>query len=585
MKKKLLFSAILLAIATLLPTQTKAYDFSAVAPSGHTLYYNIVNGNVQLTSENSSYPYYTTYPTGSLTIPSSVTHNDTTYSVTSIGYLAFTGCIDLTSLSIPPSITSIDSRAFTDCSGFTSIIVESGNSVYDSRNNCNALIETATNTIIRGCQNTVIPNSITSIGDYAFNGCTGLTDPLTIPNSVTSIGESAFFGCTSLTSVTIPTSVTSIESYAFYRCTGITSITIPNSVTTIGGCAFGECSSLTSVTIPNSVTSIGGNVLANCSGLLSIIVESGNSVYDSRNNCNALIETATNTIIRGCQNTVIPNSITSIGYGAFNGCIGLTSITIPNSVTYIGHFAFQFCKNLTSITIPNSITNLNQGTFSGCSGLISVTIPNSVVTIGYNVFQNCSSITSLTIPNSVTYIGKAAFRDCDNLTSITIPNSVTTIIEEAFWSCDALTSLTIGNSVSSIGDNAFTYCENLTEIRSLNPEPPSAERAFAGINPDIYVYVPCERRTYYQEANGWSRFTNIIEDCESIGDITADQIKLYSRDSEIVIEGADNSDAIIYDIMGRIVHKGRVEGPIHVNNTGVYMVKIANQKPHKVVVR
>ena len=153
-----------------------------------------------------------------------------------------------------------------------------------------------------------------------------------------------------MTSITIPSSVTSIGNRAFEGCSSLTSITIPNSVTSIGDHAFNGCSSLTSITIPNSVTSIGEGAFRGCSGLKSMVVESGNMVYDSRENCNAIIETATNTLIAGCQNTIIPNSVTSIGEWAFLKCTSLTSITIPNSVTSIGEAAFCWCSSLKAVT-------------------------------------------------------------------------------------------------------------------------------------------------------------------------------------------------------------------------------------------
>ena len=179
-----------------------------------------------------------------------------------------------------------------------------------------------------------IPNSVTEIGESAFSGCRGLNS-INIPNSVKTISEGTFLGCSGLTAVTIPNSVEVIAGSAFEKCSGLVSVTIPNSVTSIKFAAFAECSSLTSITIPNSITSIEAGAFLGCGGLTSITVEEGNPNYDSRNNCNAIIETNTNVLITGCNNTVIPNNVTRIEENAFNGCTGLTSITIPNSVTIL----------------------------------------------------------------------------------------------------------------------------------------------------------------------------------------------------------------------------------------------------------
>ena len=260
-----------------------------------------------------------------------------------IAVCAFMECTGLTSIVIPNSVTEVGVLAFYDCPVLTSIVVESGNPRYDSRNNCNAIIETASNTLIAGCKNTIIPNSVTEIGYGAFECCTGLTS-IDIPNSVTKIGE-----------------------YAFEFCSGLTGIVIPNSVTEIGDEAFDFCP-----------------------GLTSIVVESGNPRYDSRNNCNAIIETASNTLIAGCKNTIIPNSVTAIGDYAFEGCTGLTSIDIPNSITSIGDNAFQDCHGLTSIVIPNSVTEINDFAFYECTGLTDVycyIADLSSVSTGYNRFE------------------------------------------------------------------------------------------------------------------------------------------------------------------------------------------------------
>lgn len=327
-------------------------------------------------------------------------------------------------------------------------------------------------------------------------------------------------------------SVTTIGDYAFQGCTGLTNITIPNSVTSIGTFAFAGCRNLTSITIPNNTSSIGKKAFNNCIGLTSIIVESGNSIYDSRNNCNAIIETATNTLITGCQSTTIPNGVTNIGDNAFAGCTGLTSIAIPNgvtsigddafcrcsnltnlsignNVTSIGEYAFYSCSSLTAITIPNSVTNIGDNAFSGCTGLTAITIPNGVTSIGDGAFFNCSGLTSVTIGNSVTSIGAKAFYKCTGLTSVTIGYSVTSIGANAFYKCTGLTSVTIGNSVTSIGDVAFSSCSNLTTITMQAEIPPSLGSAvFYGTNIS-YIYVPCGSLNAYQSS--WSDYASLIK--------------------------------------------------------------------------
>ena len=247
--------------------------------------------------------------------------------------------------------------------------------------------------------------SVVSIGQRAFQKCVDLTS-VTIPNSVTVIGYWAFYYCSSLTTMTIPNSVTAIGDEAFYNCRSLTSVTIPNSVISIGENAFAGCENLTSLTIPSSVTYIGGAVFLWCSGLESITVDSENPVYDSRNNCNAIIETSSNTLIVGCKNTMIPKSVTSIGQFAFWGCTGLTSVTIPDKATSIGNGAFGGCTGLTGMTIPNGITSIGYRAFEGCSGLTSVIIPNSVTAMGNNAFYDCQSLTDvfsyITNPSAIT---------------------------------------------------------------------------------------------------------------------------------------------------------------------------------------
>ena len=565
MMKRLLKTTLML-LAMLLPANALAYDFEVDG-----IFYNIINDNeVEVTHRGTSSNTYS----GAVTIPPSVTYNGTTYSVTTIGENAFYECTGLTSVNIPNSVTTIRFFAFwnctgltsiyipnsvTDfseysfylCAGLTSIIVDSDNPKYDSRDNCNAIIETESNTLVFGCKNTIIPNSVTSIGDDAFEQCRGLTSitipnsvtsigfgafccsgltSVTIPKSVTSIGRHAFASCSDLTRASIPSRVTSIGDAAFYNCNGLndvysfiedpsqitmgtnvfarndgeyptrtlyvntwrymddsrwsqyfdnfqiprfevdgiyykmtdvdevcitsggnytgeviipetvtydgitypvtaigemafycchelSSVTIPNSITTIGREAF-EASGLTSIVIPSSVTFIDEYAFIECDALQSMVVDMDNPVYDSRENCNAIIETASNILISGCHNAVIPNTVIAIGDYAFEYCTGLTRISIPNSVVTIGNGAFYDCTGLTSVEFGNSVTIIDEEAFEGCSSLTSVVIPNSVTFIGFEAFAYCSSLTSATISKSLTTIEDRIFYYCSNLTDV-----------------------------------------------------------------------------------------------------------------------------------------------------------------------
>ena len=266
-------------------------------------------------------------------------------------------------------------------------------------------------------------------------------------------------------------------------------------MTSIGGYAFSGCSSITSITIPNSVASIGGYAFYDCPALTSIIVEAGNPTYDSRNNCNAIIITKSNTLYIGCKTTLIPNSVTSIGNGALSGCSDLPSVTIPNSVTSIGGAAFQNCSALTSVSIPNSVTSIGNGVFEGCSALTLVVInSNEIVSKSYSknkgfvsIFGN--QVQEYVLGNEVTSIGVGAFSGCSGMTSITTPNSVTKIGDGAFHGCKIQTILAKGIIPPAVNTSAFTDMMFHHTI----------------------IYVPVDSWDSYAFESNWYLFNNIRE--------------------------------------------------------------------------
>ena len=317
----------------------------------------------------------------------------------------------------------------------------------------------------------IVSETVYRVFVYGYSDCSG---DVVIPESVT------------YNDVTYR--VTRIDEYAFSG-SDLTSVTIPGSVTYIGEKAFHYCCGLDSITIPSSVTYIGESAFSGCRGLTSIKVETGNTKYDSRNECNAIINTETNALIAGCQNTIIPGDVTSIGSGAFQSC-SLDSITIPNSVTSIGEYAFSD------------------------SPLTSIIIPDSVTSIGDHAFELCWLLTSITIPNSVTSIGSSAFKDCKSLTSVTI-----------------------GNGVTRIGESAFEYCSSLTDVWCYAEDVPyTGSYAFYPTD-SATLHVPAGSLEAYSNTWPWSNFYSIVAIDD--GSIIIEDLSELSNDKQYLIHTRD----------------------------------------------
>ena len=490
-----------------------AYDFEVEG-----IYYNITSEEeltVEVTNKNDVWD--DSY-SGDIVVPPSVNYNNKIYAVTRIGEEAFICRVNpVTSVTLPEGILSIGDNAFSHCgissitlpeslveigygvfqssdlisvvipknvqsigigifynfNNLTSIMVDKDNAFYDSRGNCNAIIETAHKTLWQGCAATVIPEGIVYIGISAFDGCG------------------------SLTNITIPQSVEYIHEYAFAR-TG-----------------------LTSIAIPKSVRYISQSVFEYSTNLESIVVEDGNTYYDSREGCNAIIETATNTLLYGCATTKIPQGVTSIGYGAFVGMSSLPFITIPEGIVSIGNEAFRSCSGLTSVIIPEGVVSIGGSAFLGCENLSSIKLPNSLESLGYNVFGENDSYTqtawykrqkdgvlylddwvvgykgkipenttitikegvkgiadfafgsswsdtvrivAVVLPESLKFTGFGTFQDCVNLTSATLPKDLAEIGQQLFYGCKSLTSVNIPDDLTRIGHRAFSDCVSLSDV-------------------------------------------------------------------------------------------------------------------------
>lgn len=432
--------------------------------------------------------------------------------VVSIGYRAFYNCRSLGNISLPTGLQTIEEYAFYGCSSLESITIPEGiteiaGSAFSGCNNLHSIMFPANLVAIGtsafgGCSSLIflnLPANMKTIGSQAFSGCNSLIS-LDLPNMITEIGDAAFSSCSNLTSLKLPANLITIGSQAFYNCKALTRLTLPTTLESIGERAFMGCEELTSVIIPEKVSSIGNTPFYNCRNLKSIEVAQRNGVYDSRDNCNAIIETSSNTMIVGCQSSFIPLSATAIGPYAFDGCTGLTSITLPEGITSIGDRAFAFCTNLQSLVIPKSLTDIAPGALQGCRGLQTLKVAEGNPM--YDSRNNCNAV--IKTDNDLLVAGCSTTK---------IPDDIKGIGAYAFYGYHGVLSLPI--SVSSIESFAFANGNMVLLCESATP-PTAKGNAFGDLDYGAFAIVPEDVALTYQEAVGWKKVAiNVPFKCDS----------------------------------------------------------------------
>lgn len=500
------------------------------------------------------------------------------YKANTIPQYSFDKNSDLTSIKFPLSITEIGIRAFNACKNLSGDLI------------LPAKVTTIGDYAFQGCEFTgvTLPNSLTTISTGVFSGMSNLST-IIVPDSVTKIGNNAFEYCSNVTSITIPNSVTSIGTYAFYECGKLTSLNLPDSLTTIGNYACYLCNSLTSVRIPTKLTTIGSYAFFGCTGLTEF---------------------------------TFPETVKTIGTYAFSGCTGLTNIKIPEAVTSITDYSFSGCTKLDTVTVSSLTTSIGSFAFNKCSSLRKADVPALVKTIGTCAFSDCTALMDMSIPATVTSIGDNAYSNCsaplfvDNTNpnyssldsllfnkakttllqcpisksgSYSIPESVTTISAYSFYNCDKLTDITVPASVTSIDNAAFFNCSGLISLTVLSQIPvdlSSSANVFYNINKNCTLFVPAGSKSAYEAANQWNGISKIVESPTALNTPSDNNFSIKIINGQLIVSDIEAGKTIeIFSLQGVVVERlisTNESTTINLPTKGIYIVRVGN-KTEKIV--
>ena len=489
----------------------KNHDFAFVNAYGQTLYCKVTGTEPMTVSITYPNDFYIGYPkpSVSLVIPATVTDGENVYAVTGIDNHAFAGCSDLNSVVVPETVVTIGDDAFqgvnkvyyagaAEGSPWGALAV-SATAISSDDFEFQDEAKTIVKKYIGNGGDVIIPEGVVTIGRSAFESKSNVKS-VTFPTSLVTLDYGAFWGCYNLRKISLPYGVKNIESYAFYNCQSLEDFDLPESVETISSYAFQLCTKLTKMVIPAGTKKIAGGLFVFSKGMASLSVSPDNPIYDSRENCNAIIETATNTLVVGCKNSVIPESVKSIGKNAFYGTPDLEQVMIPEGVTSIGSYAYGECRKVKSVSIPSSVDSIGTGAFTFITDIESITvaadnpiydsrnncnaiiktasnilllgcqntvIPEGIVTIADQAFCGASML-EFSVPEGVTRLESQAFSRCEKMQRISLPESVNFIGNSAFFTCYKLEDIVIPESVTEIKDFAFSSCTSLTEIAVPN---------------------------------------------------------------------------------------------------------------------